>query len=309
MPTRRNRRRFERAVARAMRPSSSAQWADKAWVWPVVVVGAALVPIAVWLVAWHVPLSGTSSPKLVADVPAAVPEPVTATAPETNNPRPDEVRRPDEARRAHLRQLQPVLRAEAEKIAEVARRIVADGRVTDLDKDRSEIATELRAMFTPNRALSEDLQNHYPDYARARDRLRRSVGEQEEEFHRTVLLVMTKLSPAPGAESRRREIAVAVLEKCLERGPGLVLKAGATDDDRAVFETFASFQPDANVTSRCASLSRRATAISAGARKLSSEAQGLAERTSLPGECKFRIADEMKRGMGETAHAPRSLPN
>jgi hypothetical protein len=281
MPTRRDRRRFERAVARAMRRSRrSAWWADKAWVWPVVVVGAALVPIAVWLVAWYVPLSGTSSPR-VADAPAAAPEPVTAPAPEVNNPRPDEVRR------AHLRQLQPVLRAEAEKISEVARRIVADGRVTDPNKDRSEIATELRAMFTPNRALSEDLQNHYPDYTRARDRLRRSVAEQEEEFHRTVLLVMTKLSPAPGAESRRREIAGAVLEKCLEKGPGMVLKAGATDDDRAVFETFASFQPDANVTSRCASLGRRAAAISAGSRKLSSEAQGLAERTSLPGECKF----------------------
>src|SRR5262245_25419683 len=185
MPTRRDRRRFERMAARALRPARrSARWADKGWVWPVVVVGAALVPIAVWLVAWYVPLSGTSSSPKVADAPAAAPEPVTTPAPETNNPRPDEVRRPDEARRAHLRQLQPVLRAEAEKISEVARRVVADGRVTDLDKDRSELATELRAMFTPNRTLSEDLQNHYPDYARARDRLRRSVDEQEKEIQR-----------------------------------------------------------------------------------------------------------------------------
>ena len=285
MPTRRDRRRFERAVARAMRPSSrSARWADKAWVWPVVVGGAALVPIAVWLVAWYMPLSGTS-PTRVADAPAA--EPVTASAPETSADR-----RPDEARRAHLRQLQPVLRAEAEKISEVARRIVADGRVTDPNKDRSEVATELRAMFTQNRALSEDLQNHYPDYSRARDRLRRSVTEQEEEFHRTVLLVMTKLSAAAGAESRRREIAGAVLEKCLEKGPGMVLKAGATDDDRAVFEAFSSFQPDADVASRCGSLSRRAAAISAEARKLSDEALGLAERTSLPGGCKFTRLEE-----------------
>jgi hypothetical protein len=302
-------------VARAMQPSRrSARWADKAWVWPVVVVGASLVPIAVWLVAWYVPLSGTSSPRVVAEAPTAArptaaPEPVTAPAPETSSPRPAEVRS-DESRRAHLRQLQPILRAEAEKISEVARRIVADGRIMSLDKDRSEIASELRTMFTPNRALSEDLQNHYPDYARARDRLRRSVAEQEEEFHRTVLLVMTKLSPGPGAESRRREIAGAVLEKCLEKGPGMVLKAGATDDDRAVVEAFTSFQPDANVTARCASLSRRATAISTSAGKLASEAQGLAERTSLPGECKFTSADEMKRGMGDTAaHAPRSLPN
>ena len=303
MPTRRDRKRFERQVARAVRSSRrSARWADRAWVWPIVVVGASLVPIAIWLVASYVPLSGTSSPK-VADAPVGAPEPVTAPpAPEAGD------RRPDEARRAHLRQLQPVLRAEAEKLSEVARRIVADGRVTELNKDQSEIARALRVMFSPKGALSEDLQNHYPDYARARDRLRRSVAEQEEEFHRTVLLVTTKLSPAPGAEPRRREIAGAVLEKCLEKGPGMILKAGATDDERAAFEAFSSFQPDAEVMSRCASLGRRAAAISAGARKLSSEAQGLAERTSLPGECKFTSADEMKRGMGDTAaHAPQSV--
>lgn len=305
MPTRRDRKRFERAVARAMRPSRRCgRWADRAWVWPVVVGGAALVPIAVWLGASYVPLSGTSPPK-VADAPAAAPEPVTAPAPAAVNDR-----RPDEIRRAHLRQLQPVLRAEAEKISEIARRMLAAGRVTELTQDRSEIATDLRAMFTSNRALSEDLQNHYPDYSRARDRLRRSVAEQEEDFHRTVLLVMTKLSPAPGAEPRRREIAGAVVEKCLEKGPGMILKPAATDDDRAAFDTFASFQPDPDVTGHCASLSRRAAAIVTAARKLSSEGQGLAERTSLPGECKFTRVDETKRGMGETAaHAPRSLPN
>src|SRR5262249_57890310 len=116
MPMRRARRRFERLVARAMRPSRrSARWADKPWVWPVVVVGASLIPIAVWLVAWYVPLSGTSSPKVAAAPPAA-PEPGTAPAPDTTNPR------PDEARRAPLRQLQPALRAEAAAIPEVARR-------------------------------------------------------------------------------------------------------------------------------------------------------------------------------------------
>src|SRR4029453_130897 len=109
MPTRRDRKRFERAVARAMRPSRRfGGLADKAWVWPVVVVGAALVPIAVWLVAWYVPLSATSAPK-VADAPAAPP---TAPAPAPGD------RRPDEPRRAHLKQLQPVLRAEAEKLSE-----------------------------------------------------------------------------------------------------------------------------------------------------------------------------------------------
>jgi hypothetical protein len=227
-----------------------------------------------------VSLSGTSSRK-VEDVPAAASGPAAAPAEEPGD------RRPDEIRRAHLRQLQPVLRAEAEKLAEIARRILADGRVTDLNKDRSEIASELRSMFSPKGALSEDLQNHYPDYARARDRLRRSVAEQEEEFRRTKLLVMTKLSPTAGAEPRRQEIAGAVLERCLEKGPGMVLKAGATDDDRAAFETFASFQLEGDVTARCASLSRRAAGISAGARKLSSEALGLVERTALPGECKF----------------------
>src|SRR5262249_40213300 len=131
MPMRRARRRFERLVARAMRPSRrSARWADQPWVWPVVAVGASLIPIAVWLVAWYVPLSGTSSPK-VAEAPPAAPEPVTAPAPERSDPR------PDEARRAHLKQLQPVLRAEAEKISEVARRISAYEGGKGISKDHT----------------------------------------------------------------------------------------------------------------------------------------------------------------------------
>src|SRR5437867_7514152 len=98
---------------------------------------------------------------------------------------------------------------------------------------------------------------------------------------------MTKLSPTAGAEPRRQEIAGAVLEKCLEKGPGMILKAGATDDERGAFETFASFQPDADVAAHCESLKRRAASISANARKLSTEALGLAEGMTLPGECKY----------------------
>ena len=92
MATRRDRKRFERVVARAMRPSRrSSWWAGKAWHWPVVAVaGASLVPIAVWLVAPHVSLSRTSSRK-VEDAPAAAPGPVAAPAQEVGDRRPDEI--------------------------------------------------------------------------------------------------------------------------------------------------------------------------------------------------------------------------
>jgi hypothetical protein len=183
----------------------------------------------------------------------------------------------------------------------------AEGRVTDVRRDRSDNAGELRALFTSHRSLSVDLQNHFPDYAQAKERLRKSVAEQEEEFQQTATLVMSGLSLPPAGESRRPEVAWAVLEKCLDKGPGMTLTTradgyqytvrgrtqrhggGATvaEDEGAAFAAFTSFAPDADVVAHCESLKRRAGAIVTSAGKLSAEASGLAEQTTLPGDCKY----------------------
>ena len=53
----------------------------------------------------------------------------------------------------------------------------------------------------------------------ARERLRKTVVEQEEELQRATT-VMTSALP-PGAEQRRLEVARAFLAKCSDKGPGM----------------------------------------------------------------------------------------
>jgi hypothetical protein len=359
MVTRRERRRFERLVKRAMRPSRRPstpattlvmRLSRKAWSWPVVGVAApllysvgvtaayrdqdriattlclvAILLPAAKLLTWAAIRKAPGRPRrgaillltvavsaamsyaslwwiesrqpdaAKAEMPAAAAKPTTAARPATVNESPQDASegRLSEVRQAHLRQLQPVLRTDAEKLSEIARRVRVEGRVTDARKDRSANAVELRSLFVAHRDLSGDLQNHYQPYAQAKERLRRSVTEQEEEFRRATVLVMTQLSLPPDAEHRRLEVARSVLETCLEKGPGMrdVDTTAVADDERAAFEAFTSFLPDADVAAHCESLKKRAADISANATKLSTEARDLAERTTLSGECKYTKLD------------------
>jgi len=273
------------------------RWSRWAWSWPGAIL---LLAVAVGAAMSYATLRWRESPKPeVAKVPgpARIDEPAQAASEQ----------RFAEVRQAHLRQLQPVLRADAEKLSEIGRRIRAEGRVTDVHKDRSDNAVELKSLFVSDRVLSGDLQNHYAEYARAKERLRKNISDQEEEFRKATSLVMGELSLPPGAEHRRQEVALSFLEKCLEKGPGMTLTirpdgyrytargrsrgydgtAIVAEDERAAFETFTSFLPDADVAAHCESLKKRAAGISANAKKLSTDAIGLAQGTTLPGECKY----------------------
>lgn len=316
MLTGRDRRRFERATARARRPSGQpylVAFAGRLALWAVV-VGVGLAGLAVGARGFYAYRS-SDAPRAPEAALGGAPVPVPAPEPaqQAEAPRPADGRqaRATDARQAHLRQLQPVLGTDAERLSQVAKRMRADGRVTDIRKDRSDNAVELRALFTSHRSLSGDLQNHYQEYAQAKERLRKSVAEQEDEFQQTASLVMTRLSAAPAAEPRRPEITWAVLEKCLDKGPGMTLTTrpdgyqytvrgrtqryggGATvaEDEGAAFAAFTSFAPEADVVAHCESLKRRAAAIVATAEKLSADALGLAEQATLPGECKYTKGD------------------
>lgn len=365
MVTRRERRRFQRAVDRALRPSrrpaapatTLVLWlSGKAWSWPVVgvaapllygvgvttayrdqhriattlclvaillpaaklltwaairkargylrrgavllltvAVSAAMSYASLWWIEPRQPDAAKAGMPAAAARPTTAERPTTAARPATVNESPQDTRegRLAEVRQAHLRQLQPVLRTDAEKLSEIARRVRVEGRVTDASKDRSANALELRSLFVAHRDLSGDLQNHYQPYAQAKERLRRSVTEHEEEFRRAMVLVTTQLSLPPDAEHRRLEVARSVLQKCLDKEAGMrdVETTAVADDERAAFEAFTSFLPDADVAAHCESLKKRAADISANATKLSTEARALAERTTLSGECKYTKLD------------------
>ena len=108
-----------------------------------------------------------------------------------------------EVRQVHLRQLQPVLRTDAERLSQVARRMRAERACDGLPQGPRQRGRASDALFSPHRVLSADLPNHFEEYSEAKERLRKSVAEQEEEFHQTIALVMTKLSLSPVGESRR----------------------------------------------------------------------------------------------------------
>ena len=273
------------------------RWSRWAWSWPGAIL---LLAVAVGAALSYATLRRSESPTpevAKGPGPARIDEPAQAASEQ----------RLAEVRQAHLRQLQPVLRTDAEKLSEIARRIRAEGRVTDVHKDRSDNSVELKSLFVSDRVLSGDLQNHYAEYSRAKERLRKNVSDQEEEFRKATVLVMGELSLPPGAEHRRQEVALSFLEKCLEKGPGMTLTmrpdgyqytargrsrryAGTmivAEDERAAFETFTSFLADADVAAHCESLKKRAAGISANAKQLSTNAIGLAQGTTLPGECKY----------------------
>jgi hypothetical protein len=322
MLTNRDRRRFERVAAREMRPARRAsviamlgRLSTRA-----LLVGLTVVAVAVGLGGFYA--SRSAFEPRTADLalggrPAAAPEPVQeAQAPRTTdtqqaNPADARQATATDARQVHLRQLQPVLRTDADRMSQVARRVRAEGRATDIRKERSDNASELRSLFTSHRVLSADLQNHFQEYSEAKESLRKSIAEQEEEFQQTIQLVMTKLSLPTGAEPRRPEVAWALLEKCLARGPGMTLTtrpdgyqytvrgrtqrytggAAVAEDEGAAFAAFTSFTPEPDVVAHCDSMKKRAVGIVANAEKLSADALVLAGQPTLSGECKYTKPD------------------
>ncbi|PYO16381.1 MAG: hypothetical protein DMD75_01100 [Candidatus Rokuibacteriota bacterium] len=310
MLTNRDRRRFERVAARAKRPSGRASVTAMLGRLSTrsLLVGLTLVAVAVGLGGFYASRSALeprNADLALGGRPTAAPEPVQeparpAETKQANPPETQEAKATD-PRQAHLRQLQPVLRTDADRMSQVARRVRAEGR----------LPVELRSLFTSHRVLSADLHNHYPEYSEAKERLRKSVTEQEEEFQQTIQLVTTKLALAPVAEPRRSEVAWALLEKCLARGPGMTLTtrpdgyqytvrgrtqrysggAAVAEDEGAAFAAFTSFTPEPEVVGHCDTMKKRAAGIVANAEKLSADALVLAEQPTLSGECKYTKPD------------------
>jgi len=182
--------------------------------------------------------------------------------------------------------------------------------VTDLNKERAENAVELRSLLSHD-VLSGDIPNHYPEYSQAKARLRSDIDDQEKEFDETALLVMKRVALPGIAESRRAEVARVFLEKCLDKGPGMILiirpdgyqytsRGGShrvsgssivAEDKRAAFEAFTSFRADSEVAAHCENLKKRAARIFENAKNLSAGALTLVERTTLSGTCEYTRLD------------------
>ena len=293
-----------------MRPSGrlSLVSALTSWSSRPLVLGLALVALAAGVAGFYASRTSVEPSKPDVAVGGALPA-QPAPARETAAARPADAVRPADARdgsasdvrQAHLKQLQPVLRGDAERLSQIARRARTEGRVN---------AGDIRALFTA-RTLSVDLPNHYPDYSQAKERLRKNAADQEDEISQTSSIVAAKLSLSPAAEQRRAEVTSALLERCLDKGPGMTLTtrpdgyqytvrgrtkrygggAAVAEDEGAAFAAFTSFAPEPDVVAHCDSLKKRAAGIVAAAEKLAADAQALSEQPTLSGDCKFTKAE------------------
>jgi len=317
MLSNRDRRRFERVAARAMRPGGRGSVAAVLGRLSTRTLLVTLTVLAVAIGLGGFYASRSALEPRAADLamggrpgaaPEPLPEPRAARPVQATDAKPAETRQADtqqakatDARQAHLRQLQPVLRTDADRLSQIVRRMRGEAHVPG----------DLRALFTSHRTLSADLGNHHQEYSETKERLRKSLADQEEEFQQTGQLVATKLALAPAGEARRSEVVGAILEKCLARGPGMTITtrpdgyqytvrgrsqrysggAAVAEDEGAAFAAFTSFTPEADVVARCESMKKRAVAIMASAEKLSADALVLAEQTTLPGDCKYTNAE------------------
>jgi hypothetical protein len=209
-------------------------------------------------------------------------------------------------RQQHLARLQAVLRKDATNLLEVARRLGGwEGQVADTSQ--ASYQADFDSFWRPE-VLSDDLKNHYKEYYEEKEMLRQRAKTHDKEFQDTLNLAVKLVTPTNLPEQIRTKVAIAYLDKCRGKGPGMRLemspghfsysyhggsisKAGPDlrppEDIIAVLKAFESFQPDAELVNRCTSLNQRANDTIEKAKQLSDKALRLAERAYLDGTCEY----------------------
>ena len=208
-------------------------------------------------------------------------------------------------RQQHLARLQPILRADAERLDQLAKTMSAEGYLLNLTDTSAPGVQQREHDFWEADILSNDLREHFRSYFDAKQSLRTAVRSQDQQFWETMRSVEKngRLQKYP---SRVREVSVAVLDKCMGHGSGLRLivnesgfnyisHGGAlgggsgkpSQDVVAAFSAFNSFRPSADLLKTCATLAQHADQLATRTQQLSTEAKALAEQTTLEGSCQF----------------------
>lgn len=206
----------------------------------------------------------------------------------------------------HLARLRPVLHKDAQNLEEIAKRAHFEARVTDATQQQAVIQAAATSLWEPD-VMSSDLREHFPEYYQEKEKLRAEVEAQDRDFRDVFSLVEPQVRLFGCPAHRTREISLAILQKCLGRGPGVTLHispggfsysspGGAIStsgnakpwrDILSAVRAFRSFKPDPELLSRCEGLRQRAEAIQVKANNLSKESTLLAEQNTLKGSCPF----------------------
>ena len=215
----------------------------------------------------------------------------------------------DQAERAlradHLRRLQPVLRAEAARLGDMARKL----------EDTAYLALEhgyARAVIWQDDVMAPDLRSHFPDYFNGRERLLARIMRHDAAYQRVTDDIGRTLSLSPGAQSYRSGLVASLVNKCV--GIGEVFKLQITGTDvyfswalgggggslgdvtglKQAADAFDRYRFATSMTKDCRNLQQQAREMAADAKDLASGATAAAEETVLRGSCKYVAPDLLK---------------
>jgi hypothetical protein len=210
----------------------------------------------------------------------------------------------------HFAQLKPILRTESTRLQNVSTIIQDRGHFSGVTPYEAE--SPRPSTFLSPDILSNDLANHFSDYARSKQLLVAEINEQDAEFRVALSDATNQISPALKLDPNWKEnVAVSVLEHCMDRGPGITLVPTSRGFDFEsvgqsapnmpkpireqinALEGFKSFVPDESFRSHCDSLTRHAKEIISHAQELSRQAQYQSESTILKGDCGFVKSNDL----------------
>lgn len=212
-------------------------------------------------------------------------------------------------RQQHLERLRPVLATEANTSKWLAEQLRNRGYVMDLTAQPEAIRAGEQSTWAPN-VMTGHLREHFGEYYEKREALRAELNLQDEQFRDALLLVENQVRSFDPGRSWKRWISLAVLEKCMDKGPGLTLVVSGdyfsyrtpgggsgggsgkpSREQLSAVRAFQAFKPSAELLPRCRTLRQRAESLESRFKELYREALTLTEETSLKGSCYFLKLD------------------
>jgi hypothetical protein len=181
------------------------------------------------------------------------------------------------ARAEHLQRLHTVLREEAASLKRVGEGL-REGRYFTL------VADDARKAVWQDESLTPDVERHFPDYFRERERLIRDILDYDVEVGRTRESVSASLTLTAAAEPYRAMLVPALVDRCGGVSRGHASQFMAVPEAVRAFEQYPCTE---QLTRRSQMLFDRAADLEDAALRASEAAERYAEETVLHGSCTY----------------------
>jgi hypothetical protein len=184
------------------------------------------------------------------------------------------------ARREHLEHLQVLLRHESDSMNDIARGLRQGRHFT-------EIANDARAAIWHDDVLTEDVERHFPEYARRREQLIREVLDYDTSLGDIRGMLSASLHLTEAAEPYRSDLIQALVKRCGGGAPDVSFARAASD----AAGTYDQYQCAPRLVGASRQLLDRAEDLADTASSMSAEARRHAEETVLHGSCTYAPAE------------------